>query len=609
MPEQTNHIVLIQCPAWLIDAPPHGLSMVAAGLKEKGFFVSCFDLNISLYHESFKCNDELLNPSSWLSENLERVWNNKDNAAWLFRKVKTLYDEIINFIHKNPVLSIGFTVHYTSLHFTYLMVKKIKSEFPAIPVIWGGPYCFYEFGNLKTIVQKMPEVDVVCTGDGDRSFPVLMECLKNTSEFCNMPGYYIRSLHFDNFSITGDASGNLSDIPFAAFDAFDNTRYSFKYLPVWVSKACINRCAFCYECKAYKKYAFRNPEKIADEVRFQSERYQKAQQFWFTCSNIGGDIIALKAMCDRLIAINTGVSWVSQLAIHKSLDRETLHLMKKSGCSYLYFGIESGSRRILQAMNKHFTPSQAERIMKNAYRMGIGINFNLVVGFPGENAGSFIRSLWFIRKFIRFGITPSVATCKVTRGARLYRFHEQYNISNYKSDEWYCKQHGNTLKLRNKLKQICEILYRSRFLNIGFIAQKFTQYQQFCYQQKHNKCICHLKRFIAIVFDLISYVPFLPWVLFVFLQIKILSHKELTKIIAKDFFLQTEVSQLKVLLQTKINRFNEIESALLSMSDFWQQYKILKSLQKISPETINKKLDNLSNEELNKTIFVTFQDD
>ncbi|HOE05287.1 MAG TPA: radical SAM protein [Bacteroidales bacterium] len=534
MPEPTSQILLIQCPAWVIDAPPHGLSIIAAGLKEKNFRVTCFDMNIGLYHEAIKAPKGLLNPGLWLSENLEHVWNNRENAASLFQIATPLIDEIIDFLRQNTVLSIGFTVHYTSLHFTYLLVKKIKLEFPSISVIWGGPYCFGEFGNLKTIVQKMPEVDVVCTGDGDRSFPVLMEYFKNTSDFCNLPGYYIRSLHAWKYCAIGDASGNLSDVPFAAFDAFDTNSYSFKFLPVWVSNGCVNRCAFCYECKIQKKYSFREPEKIVEEIVFQQKQFQQIEYFWLTCSNIGGDIEQLTKMCSLLHDKALGIKWISQIAIHPKLTPELIQLMKYSGCAQMYFGIESGSTRVLNLMNKRFSSSLAKKQLSEFAYAGIEIDFNIVVGFPGETNYDFIKTLFFIKRFLKYNISPSVATCKISEGSRLHRFSEKYEVVNPNSENWSTKDGKNNLMIRNLRKKYTDKLYGFRLINLFRLSLKFNQYTLYVREKFPENKSKRLKGRLAYIaselVDFAAYPLFLPWIGLIAVHLKLIETIQVFKV-------------------------------------------------------------------------------
>jgi len=64
-------------------------------------------------------------------------------------------------------------------------------------------------------------------------------------------------------------------------------------------------------------------------------------------------------------------------------------------------------------MNKPITRKLIKQVVRNTVKVGISFNFNLIVGFPGETISDFIKTLFLIHHFRRYGISPSVATCKI----------------------------------------------------------------------------------------------------------------------------------------------------------------------------------------------------
>jgi hypothetical protein len=72
--------------------------------------------------------------------------------------------------------------------------------------------------------------------------------------------------------------------------------------------------------------------------------------------------------------------------------------MKKAGCSWLGYGIESGSQRILDLMGKRFSIDKSIEVLKNTREAGIPFQINLMFGFPTETEEDFQQTLKFLAR-------------------------------------------------------------------------------------------------------------------------------------------------------------------------------------------------------------------
>jgi len=471
-------VALIQCPAWITGNPPCALALIGAALKNAGHEVRCFDLNVDFYHLAENQPEPGISISmqSWSNYHIETDWENEDYVREFISFYKKEIEERIYAVIQSEPEAICFSVQKTSALFSYAFTKRIREILPGIIIIWGGPYCFRSF-MAEDIINNHGEVDMVCLGDGESSLPELLHLYeKKDKQYLNTKGYAFRipgstPVFNDDQSVFSD----LDTLPFSDYSLFDKEKYSWEFLPVIVSRGCINRCAFCNEYVNWDKYSFRSPGKVIDEIAFQSELHPEIRYFWLTGSTISGHIKKLEEMCDLILKKNIRVNWHSQLSFRKELSSDLLKKMGKSGCEYLHFGLESGNNHVLKRMNKSFDRGLALRILKSTKKAGINYNLNLIVGFPGENNLRFIDTLLFVRHFLNTSTASSVADCHIIRNSILYKEHKNYHVINPDSADWKTENGTNTLTLRMKRVKYANQLYKLRMLNpYGYHFRNFN---------------------------------------------------------------------------------------------------------------------------------------
>ena len=88
-------------------------------------------------------------------------------------------------------------------------------------------------------------------------------------------------------------------------------------------------------------------------------------------------------LCQAIIASGFDLKWTAQTRPDR-VDLELLRLMKRAGCASIYFGVESGSPRILEALNKGSTVEQVEHAFAWAREAGLFTVGFFMLGNPGE---------------------------------------------------------------------------------------------------------------------------------------------------------------------------------------------------------------------------------
>ena len=274
-----------------------------------------------------------------------------------------------------------------------------------------------------------------------------------------------------------------------------------------ISRGCINRCSFCNEYTDWIRYQFRDPTIVVEELAYQKSIHPTITAFWLSCSNLAGNIPKLKQFCELLTQKNLHISWDSQLSISTALNPDLLKLMKSSGCNFLHYGLESASNKVLKLMNKGYNRKTADRIIQDTIRCGIKFNFNIVVGFPGESNYNFIETLFFIKKILKYGISNSTAICYISPGSVLFHHFEKFKIIDYEQEFWRTKDSWNTLHVRKARQYFTKKLYQSKLLNPTLIKQSKFRNSKVAFK----------------FFDLLSYLLFSLWLVWVICSLLIIS--------------------------------------------------------------------------------------
>lgn len=162
---------------------------------------------------------------------------------------------------------------------------------------------------------------------------------------------------------------------------------SLKMTHMVFSRGCPFNCTFCGT--AQTPISYRSGLNIRDELLHLIRTYG-IEGFAVTDDNFLIKKQKVKAIALKIA--NLDLRW-SALSRIDTVDEETLRCISAAGCIEIKFGIESGSQRILQAMNKHITKEQVVTTLSLAKSLGLNVKIFIIHGFPGENYESTIETI------------------------------------------------------------------------------------------------------------------------------------------------------------------------------------------------------------------------
>ncbi len=131
-----------------------------------------------------------------------------------------------------------------------------------------------------------------------------------------------------------------------------------------------------------KQYTSFSAARIVSDIEHLVERYG-AKGIYFREDNFTLDRKRVVEFCKLLMERHIDIRWACESRVD-SLDRELLELMHKAGARGFYFGVESGSQRILDELHKGITVDQIRTSFRLCNEIGFKTAASIVVGLPQE---------------------------------------------------------------------------------------------------------------------------------------------------------------------------------------------------------------------------------
>jgi hypothetical protein len=212
------------------------------------------------------------------------------------------------------------------------------------------------------------------------------------------------------------------------------------------------------------------------------KRHPSVNFFNFSDSVLNGSIDAVQEFCELLIKNKVNIGWGGQAVIRKEMTPELLHLMHEAGCSYLSYGLESGSNRVLASMNKKlFTVELAPVVLKNTHNAKISTNANVMFGYPTETDEDFHKTLRFIKQNRIWidAISPSQSFMVILKNTYLYDHLSEFNIEpNPHHLYWKTIDGKNTYPIRfARYELFCKLCIDLNLSGVGVAEEKIDKWQ------------------------------------------------------------------------------------------------------------------------------------
>ncbi|HQH62575.1 MAG TPA: radical SAM protein [Clostridiales bacterium] len=253
-----------------------------------------------------------------------------------------------------------------------------------ITVVWGG----YLPSAMPDLVLKNACVDMVAIGEGEYTLLEVLGTMEAGQTLETVAGLAFMK-NGELVKTPGRDFVDLASLPMLDFSLIDIERYIYPYyfskrtFSLYSSKGCTGHCTFCYNASFNKsRHRVRPPEQVVREMAYLTEKYG-VDSFSLNDDLIFCNKEEMYRFCSLLQDADLRVSWGSSCVIGL-FGKDDLRYMYQTGCRWLMFGVESGSREILSCIRKNLTTDEVERTCDDCAEIGIVARAGIIIGFPGE---------------------------------------------------------------------------------------------------------------------------------------------------------------------------------------------------------------------------------
>ncbi|MCK4545883.1 MAG: radical SAM protein [Candidatus Eisenbacteria sp.] len=356
---------------------PMGLCSIAAALRDAGHEVGVLHTDTLSRRDDLDFSNEYVRLEAYLEgigNHSHQVWSKLEGIAQEFR----------------PDL-VGITSMTMTFGSAVRTAELSKRLFPDVPVIMGGAHA----KDWPAMTLATEAVDYCLGGEAEETVLLFVDMLDaGGSAKDKIPGLGYRAEGQTVLNPAGRPPGNLDAFSDPARDLLLADGYTSEDMgAIMTSRGCAFRCAFCSHERVVR---FRSIDGVIGEIRRVMERYG-TRQFAFKDDSFSLNRKRTVEFCRRLLQEKLRINWDCTTRVNL-LDPELVDLMIDAGCNTVKIGVETGSPRILEAVDKGVTIDQVRRAAELLNDRGLFWSGYFLYGVPQETEEDLEATLQFLEE-------------------------------------------------------------------------------------------------------------------------------------------------------------------------------------------------------------------
>ena len=397
-----------------IPVPPLGIAVLGSYLREKGVPVDTLDFELELWLSRGGSSSEFAQTNSSLFEILDDVY------------LTQLADKLL------PYDIVCFSLMGArQLPYTKYIVQQLKKHKKDRTIIIGGALLTDEnaFEILEAVSGKYAII-----GEG---WNALYQTIKNIT-FNNNDDSIQVTEEDGRYAVKNKAAKDPLHIPMADYSDININGYieqqkklyklnynAINYQLLVGDRCCPYNCSFCRISKNTDK--IKSAKTIADEMITLNKLYN-CKNFSLICNEMNPTRQFILDFANYLKMGDNHLNWFCYLRPN-NLSKDDIGLLRDAGCIMARYGVESGSQKILDNMNKRLNVDEIEQVLRDAHSAGIWNHINIITGYLYETDDDIFQTLEFIRRNQEFIDSVRVNPFFIPINSPIHLQPEKFNIS------------------------------------------------------------------------------------------------------------------------------------------------------------------------------------
>jgi radical SAM superfamily enzyme YgiQ (UPF0313 family) len=358
--------------------PPLATLYAASFLKANGFEVSVADLQFSKDPEEIRKHIENFKPD-----------------------VFVIYDDGFNYLTKMCL---------TNMREAAFTMQTIAKQFN-LPVIVSS-------SDATDHIDKYCSkgADYVLIGEAEITLLELVNAIKNRSETENLRGIAYHKNDRVIKTPPRTVLKELDELPEPAWELLDFSHYKttwqnkhgYSSINMVTTRGCPYKCNWCAKPIYGNRYNSHSPEYVVKQLKNLITRFG-IDHIWFADDIFGLKPGWLNSFSELIRKENIKIKYKIQSRADLLLEDENIRHLAESGCEIVWMGAESGSQKILDAMDKGIRVEQIKKATKLLKTYGIKPALFIQFGYPGETAEDIRMTIEMINELLPHDIGISVS--------------------------------------------------------------------------------------------------------------------------------------------------------------------------------------------------------
>lgn len=333
--------------------PPLGTILAAAVIREKGYDVSLFDTNLRDGPEALT---SVLNTSA--------------------PRYLVLYDDGFNYLSKMCL---------TNMRDAAIAMIGYGKKAGCTVIVSSSDATDHADKYLNA------GADFVIHGEGEMTLAELLHSLENDTGTTNLQGIAYQEGTGVKHNTARAVMKDLDGLPLPAWDLVDIAAYrsvwirhhGFFSLNIATTRGCPFKCNWCAKPIYGNRYTSRSPDHVIREIQWLLD-FARPDHFWMCDDIFGLKPGWVQEFATQVEAKNLRFRYKIQSRVDLLLQPSTIECMVRSGVETVWMGAESGSQKILDAMDKGTSVDQIFKATRLLRRKGVKVAFFLQFGYLGE---------------------------------------------------------------------------------------------------------------------------------------------------------------------------------------------------------------------------------